>query len=169
MVKRSLIIVASAACLASCGGQSNAGKETAAEAITHVKAHGIKELMQQVMEPQAQLFWHSAGTITDETGEHDLSPTTDEGWQATRSAAATVTEMGNLMMTPQYAEGRGKDWLQFSKSLVEIGMKAEKAAADRNSDAIFETGGIMYRVCSSCHLVYMPKEPTPDAATNKPA
>jgi len=75
-----------------------------------------------------------------------------------------VSEMGNLLMTPQYAAGRGEDWLQFSRSLVEIGQRAEKAAIDRNSDAIFETGGTMYNVCSACHQAYPPKAPPAAAA-----
>jgi hypothetical protein len=123
----------------------------------HVKAHDIKQLMATVVQPQADVFWKSAGSYTDATGTHDLRPTTDEAWLRTRSAAATIAEMGNLLMTKQYAEGRGADWMQFSKSLVEIGVKAEKAAVDRSEDEIFEAGGTMYNVCTACHQVYPPK------------
>jgi hypothetical protein len=122
-----------------------------------IAAHDIQQLMAIVVQPQADIFWKSAGSVTDETGLHDLTPTTDAGWLATRSAAATVTEMGNLLMTPTYAEGRGEDWIQFSQALVQIGRKAEKAAVDRNSEAIFEVGGTMYNVCSACHQAYPPK------------
>jgi hypothetical protein len=150
--------------LASLTACSGSGKQAAEPAVTAVKAHDIKQLMAVVVQPQADVFWRSAGSVSDATGEHDLTPTTEEGWLATRSAAATVTEMGNLLMTPQYAEGRGEDWLQFSRSLVEIGQRAEKAAVDRNSEAIFETGGTMYNVCSACHQAYPPKEAVPAAA-----
>jgi len=149
-----LVSVLALMALTACNG---AGKQPAEPAATFVKAHDVKQLMAVVVQPQADVFWRSAGSVTDETGEHDLTPTTDAGWLATRSAAATVAEMGNLLMTPQYAQGRGEDWMQFSKSLVEIGQRAEKAAADRNSDAIFETGGTMYNVCSACHQAYPPK------------
>lgn len=121
-----------------------------------VKAHDIKQLMAVIVQPQADVFWRSAGSVTDASGTHDLTPTTDEAWLKTRSAAATITEMGNLLMTPQYAQGRGKDWLQFSRSLAEVGMQAEKAAVDRNTDAIFEVGGTIYNVCTACHQVYPP-------------
>jgi hypothetical protein len=164
MIKRSFIAAGAAALLAACGGSS----EPKQEAPRFVRAHDIHQLMENVMQPQADVFWRSSGWIVDEKGEHDLTPTTEEGWLATRSAAATVTEMGNLLMTPLYAQGRGKDWMEFSEALVQIGMRAEKAAVDRNSDAIMETGGVMYRVCQSCHEVYLP-EPTPEAAANQPA
>lgn len=145
-------MIVAAACLALLTGCKKAEEK----APTFVKAHDIKQLMATIVQPQADVFWKSAGSFTDESGTHELRPTTEEGWLRTRSAAATITEMGNLLMTEQYAKGRGEDWMQFSKSLVEIGQKAEKAAVDRSEDAIFETGGTMYNVCTACHQVYPP-------------
>ena len=129
----------------------------------YVKAHDINQLMVAIMQPQADVFWKSAGFISNSTGEHSLRPTTEAGWLATRSAAATVTEMGNLLMTPLYAEGHGEDWIQFSQSLVEIGKRAEKAAVDRDDDAIFEVGETMYNICSTCHQVFPPATTMPTA------
>jgi hypothetical protein len=162
MIKRSFIAASVVALLAACSGSS----EPKQEPPRFVKAHNTRQLMETVMQPQADVFWKSSGWIVDEKGEHDLTPTTEEGWLATRSAAATVTEMGNLLMTPLYSEGRGKDWMEFSQALVQVGMRAEKAAVDRNSDAIMDTGGVMYRVCTGCHEVYLP-EPETEAAANQ--
>ncbi len=148
-MKRMIVAAAALALMTGC-------QKAEEKAPTFVKAHDIKQLMATVVQPQADVFWKSSGTITDANGTIDLTPTTEEGWLRTRSAAATVTEMGNLLMTPQYAEGRREDWMAFSRSLVEIGMKAEKAAVDRDSDAIFEVGGTMYNVCTACHQVYPP-------------
>ena len=126
------------------------------EVSDYVRAHDIHHLMEVVVEPQADVFWNSSGAITNASGEHDLTPTTDEGWLATQSAAATIAEIGNLLMTPQFAQGRGSDWKQFARSLVEIGMRAEQAAVDRNSDAVLEVGATMDTVCEACHQVYLP-------------
>ena len=145
------IACAAAALLAGCGSGSKDG-DTDTQFVT---AHNIQQLMAYVLEPQAQVFWGSAGFIIDEDGEHDLTPTTDEGWLAARSAAATVTEMGNLLMTPMFAEGRDDDWMIYSRALVEIGQKAEQAAADKDSEAVFETGGLVYNVCRACNQVYV--------------
>jgi hypothetical protein len=146
------VAIAAAASLASC----NRADDGDAAAPTYVKAHDIKQLMATIVQPQADVFWRSSGSVMDEQGEHDLTPTTEERWLAARSASATVAEMGNLLQTPLYAEGRGADWIQFSKALVEIGMRAEQAVAARNSDAMFEVGGTMYNVCSACHQAYPP-------------
>ena len=89
-------------------------------------------------------------------GEHDIRPQTDEDWRTTRVAAASITEYGNLLMTPLYAEGRGEDWTDFARGLVEIGMRAEQAAIDRNPDAVFEVGDNLYNVCAGCHQLYPP-------------
>lgn len=153
-MRRDISVLSGALLLAACGGS---GKETAAVEPNYTKAHDIKQLMAVVVQPQADLFWKSAGTVTDDKGSHDLRPTTDEAWLRTQSAAGTLTEMGNLLQTPLYAGGRGKDWMQFAKALSEIGQKAEKAAKNRaGEDTIFEIGGTMYNVCTACHQVYPP-------------
>jgi hypothetical protein len=168
MIKRHAAALAATILLAGCGNRTpdsaataKPDAQTAAPAPLYVRAHTLKALMANVVDPQAQIFWHSSGSVSDATGDHDLTPTTDEGWNKTRSAAATVTEMGNLLMTPLYAKGRGEDWIQLSQALVQTGMKAEKAAADHNSDAVFETGGTLYEVCSACHQAYPPPVPPP--------
>lgn len=143
-----------AALLGACNASENKSGDSA-QSGEFVVAHNTQQLMAYIVEPQAQVFWGSAGFVIDEEGEHDLTPTTEEGWLATRSAAATVTEMGNMLMTPMFAEGRGEDWMTYSTALVEIGMKAEQAAADKDSDAVFETGGLMYNVCRACHQAYV--------------
>jgi len=152
-MRRAAMVLAGALLLAACG------RKPQADAVQPrlLKAHDMKQLMAVVVQPQADMFWKSAGTVSDGTGQHDLRPTTDEAWLRTQSAAATLVEMGNLMQTPLYAEGRGKDWLQFSRAMSEIGLKAERAAQARASeDAIFEIGGTMYNVCNACHQIYPP-------------
>ena len=123
--------------------------------------------MADVVQPQAEVFWNSAGTIIDETGEQDLAPTTDEGWAETQRAAAQIVESVKLLVTSAYAEGRGEDWVEFSQSLVEAAHQTEQAAANQDVDAVFEIGGTMYNVCTACHQVYIPEDlpPFADAGT----
>jgi len=151
-MRRMVYWLAIAVALSACDGTH--GK--AVEVPDYVRAHDIHHLMEVVVAPQADVFWSSSGTINDATGEHDLAPTTDEGWLATQSAAATVAEAGNLLLTPQFAAGRGEDWKQFAKSLVEIGIKAEKAVVDRDAAALMAVGATMDDVCDACHEVYLP-------------
>lgn len=152
----SLTLFAMAALLAACGQEDGGG--TAAGEPQYVKAHSMQQLMAQVVQPTAEVFWGSVQYISDETGEHDIVPQTDEDWQRTRTAAAALTEMGNLLMTPVHSEGRGADWIEYSRGLIEVGQKAEQAAANRDVDAVFEIGGTMYNVCTACHQAYLPEE-----------
>lgn len=143
------------ACLALALGACSAGEDDeAGDGEGYIQAHTIQQLMADVVQPTAEVYWGSAGWVVDEAGETDLTPTTDEGWIAARTSAATLTEMGNLLMTPLYAEGRGEDWMDFARGMVEVGARAEQAAVDRDSDAVFEVGGHMYNVCSGCHANY---------------
>jgi hypothetical protein len=151
-----------AALLAGCNAADEKGQATAGEP-QYVKAHSAQQLMAQVVQPTAEVFWDSVQYISDETGQHEILPETDEDWQRTRTAAATITEMGNLMMTPVYAEGRGADWIEFSRGLVQVGLQAEQAAANRDVDAVFEVGGTIYSVCSACHQAYLPEEQAAEA------
>lgn len=151
-MRRMVYWLAMAVALSACDGTP----EKAVEVSDYVRAHDIHHLMEVVVEPQAEVFWNSSGAIADASGEHDLTPATDEGWLATQSAAATIAEIGNLLLTPQFAEGRAEDWRQFAKSLVEVGMMAEKAAADRDAAAVLEVGATMDNVCEACHQVYLP-------------
>lgn len=153
MTSKIFAALSSAAMLVACGQADSGAEGSAGE--TYIQAHTIQELMANVVQPQAEVFWGAAGSVSDETGTHDLRPATDERWMATVSAAATVAEMGNLLMTPQYAEGRGEDWIAFSRGLVEVGQRAEKAAAERASeDELFRLGGEVYNVCTACHEAY---------------
>jgi hypothetical protein len=120
--------------------------------------------MANVVQPTADAYWQSVQFVSDETGDHDIRPETDEDWLATRTAAANLTEHGNLLMTPLYSEGRGADWMDFSRGLVEIGMQAEQAAIDRDPDKVFEVGGNLYNVCRGCHQLYPPAEGAADTS-----
>lgn len=164
MTGRSLTLFAVAALLAGCG---EAPKQPDPGQPRYLRVHSAGELMKQVVDPQAQAFWDSVRYVSDATGEHETVPTTDEEWQHTRTAAATVAEMGNLLMTPPYSEGRGEDWMEFSRGLAEAGRGAEKAAADRDVDGVFAAGGDLYAVCSACHMAYLPQEQAARANATK--
>ena len=157
MTKAQILVLASAAALAGCGGGNSGGD--AGDTAASDRAVRVQQLMANEVQPTAEVYWNSAGYVVDESGETDLTPTTEEGWAATLEATRKLQQLGELLQAPEYAEGRGEDWIQFSKSLVEISKRAEQTALDRDSEAIFEVGGVIYRVCSACHQVYPASQP----------
>ena len=116
----------------------------------------VQQLMAEDVQPTAEIFWDSVQFISDETGDHDIKPETDADWKKTRDAATRIGELGALLQTPAYTEGRGEDWVEFSRSLVDVSKLAEQAADAKDPDKVFEVGGTVYNVCSACHQVYPP-------------
>jgi hypothetical protein len=151
MTTKILVALSAAALLGSCSGEAAPAQNM------------VKELMKSTVDPQAQILWKAAGSYSDETGNHDLRPTTEEGWKAAQDAARAVAEAGRLMETAPYAEGRGEGWLAFTRGLTELAEKNEKAVADRLSDdELLALGGELYNVCKACHEAYPAAEPLPE-------
>jgi cytochrome c553 len=114
----------------------------------------IKELMERVIDPPADRFWESSGTIITAAGEKSRAPTTDAGWQDAANAAATLVEAANLLMMP----GRKRDdaeWMQYARQLQKTATAGMKAAQAKDEKAVFDTGGEIFLACRSCHMKYM--------------
>lgn len=124
----------------------------------------VQQLMAEDVQPTAQVYWDAVQYISDEEGEHDIFPKTEADWKKTRDAATQIIDLAELLQTPGYAEGRGDDWVEISRSLADVGRLAEQAADSRDPDKVFEIGGTMYSVCSGCHQVYPPAEGLPEEA-----
>jgi hypothetical protein len=110
-------------------------------------------LMNWVLDPAADVIWGSAGTITTFEGVEDLAPTTQEGWDAVRNAAATLAEMGNVLQIPGHS--KGEDWNEFSQGLTRTAVLLIEAAENKNDQQVFDYGGQLYNVCVACHQIYM--------------
>ena len=116
-------------------------------------ATGIAELMEWVLEPAADAVWDSAGQIITDAGVQDLAPTTEAGWDQVRNQAALISELGNLLMMPHFAQDR-PDWTEISRGLVRAGARVRRAVEARDAEALFDAGGLLYQVCVSCHQIY---------------
>jgi len=110
------------------------------------------QTMSWILDPAADVIWDSAGTIITAQGSEELAPTSDEGWAEVVSAAAVLTEAGNLLMMPGRAAG--DDWIEYSRGLVGAGQLALQAAEAQDSDALFDAGGRIFQVCKACHAQY---------------
>jgi hypothetical protein len=113
----------------------------------------VKTLMASVVDPTADIYWGAVGTVIDEKGITEISPTTTEEWDAVRNAAIIVAETGNLLMMSSRAKDGG-EWMKQARALVDVGQKAIRAAESHNRNAVFDTGAEMYDVCTSCHVKY---------------
>ncbi|MEJ6704520.1 MAG: hypothetical protein ACKVKL_02780 [Pseudomonadales bacterium] len=110
--------------------------------------------MNLVLDPAADVIWGSSGFILTEAGTEDLAPTTEAGWLAVQHSAMVVAESGNLLMMPGRSKDNG-DWQEISLALVDVGIRTSAAAEEKDADKLFDLGGELYRVCLSCHQLYI--------------
>lgn len=113
----------------------------------------MKQLMNSVVDPAADVVWGAVGTVVSAEGTEERAPKTDEEWAAVLNSAFVITESGNLMMMGSRAKDNG-EWMRQSQALIDVGIRTVKAAEARDKDAIFEVGGDIYGVCASCHQAY---------------
>ncbi|MEH6581606.1 MAG: hypothetical protein V7754_06685 [Halioglobus sp.] len=113
----------------------------------------VHHTMELLIDPAADIIWRSAGSIITEAGEQDLAPTTPEAWGNVESAAAILTESGNLLMMP--GRSLGQDWNEFSRDMIGAGILAMAAAEQQDATALFDAGGHIYQACLACHNQYL--------------
>lgn len=113
-----------------------------------------KELMDEVIEPAANVYWDAVGSVTDKRGTVEKAPRTDDEWKAVRNAAMVVAESGNLLMIEPRVRDRGQ-WMALARGLVLVGEKARKAAESRDKKAVFDVGAEVYQACVNCHSIYL--------------
>ena len=121
----------------------------------------MKQLMNWIIDPNADVVWGAVGTVVTAEGEEKTIPQTDEQWSVVRNSAATVIESGNLLML----NGRARnpdDWMQKVQELMRTANEVLQAAEAKDADTLFTAGSDMYLACSACHAAYIFAEGTPD-------
>jgi len=155
--------------LASCGptpesgGTGNASTESTAATggapVDPVKLP-MQEFMAHVMQFAGQNVWKWQGFVTDEKGEHDLSPKTEKDWEDAESASLTLAEVTNMLLT---ADRRVDDprWDAAVANVRNVAMKEAAAAQKKDYDAYFAAGGELDGACESCHIHFAPNYSAP--------
>ena len=80
----------------------------------------VKQLMNAMIDPQADEIWDATGWIITAAGEEERKPKNDEEWLAVMHHAVTVTEAGNLLMMAPRAKD-GDLWMKHSQELIDAG------------------------------------------------
>ena len=114
----------------------------------------MKQFMNHVLEPAADVVWDSAGYIVTMDGETSLAPTNDEEWAAVKAAGAMIVESGNMLMLPERSPDA--DWQEFAVAMSTVGLQVMAAADAQDDDAVFQTGATLYSVCVACHQIHAP-------------
>lgn len=123
----------------------------------------VKQLMANILEPAADVYWDAVGSIVDEKGTTEFAPSTPEEWTAVRNSAFVVAESGNLLMLAPRARDTA-EWMTYSKAMITAARRAIAAADARNAAAVFDVGAEVYETCVQCHAKYAVEQVRPNAA-----
>jgi hypothetical protein len=115
----------------------------------------VKQLMQGIVDPSADVVWESVATIYTRAGVEERRPRNEAEWANVRNHAMMLTEAGNLLMMPSRAKD-GDDWMKMSQELIDISAVALKAAEAKSIDGLYDVGGRIDEVCEKCHKKYWP-------------
>jgi hypothetical protein len=126
----------------------------------------MDEFMGHVVDPAAFVYWKGAGTEETAKGTRNLAPTTEEGWEALESGAATLIEAGNMLQLPGRPRAPEKDWDGFAQQLTALAIPAKAAAEKHDAKGVYDYGAKIYQVCTACHEEYVIQ---PQLKANGPA
>jgi hypothetical protein len=145
---RSLVLILIVSAAAAC---SRAPQPPPFKAVAETK-----ELMEDVMERQADIVWGATGSIITADGVEERQPQTEEEWIAVKAAAVNLTETGNLLMIPSRAQD-GDRWIQNVQRMMAQGERMIAAIDRKNVKEMFDVGSDLYDSCTNCHMHYMPE------------
>jgi hypothetical protein len=115
----------------------------------------VKQLMEWVIDPAADVVWESVQSISTEQGTKEIAPRNDEEWNAVRNAAAQLVEAGSSLTME--GRSRGDRWVRSAQRLTDTAQRALKAAEARDTAAVFASGGEIYNACAGCHRTFAPQ------------
>lgn len=159
VLMRSALVIALTGLLVNCS-DPNSPNTTNGSANSSIGTYDLRldmpALMNNVLEPVADVLWDYAGWVDDiNTGYEELYPKTDEEWLMVQQKAAQLIEAGNVLAMP----GRAVDndgWITYSNALSTAAALAYEAAQTQNREDFFQAGAQIYSVCSACHQSYNP-------------
>jgi hypothetical protein len=144
----------------------------------YVTTTPIRDLMQSIVDPNADELWNSVSIVITAKGTEKKFPRTDEEWKAVRGHAVTLVEATNLIMMPNRHVGypgqkadnpdyeRSPDeieamitkdratFLTKLQGLREAATKMLAAVDAKNVAAVDEAGDGLDKACEACHMTY---------------
>ena len=138
----------------------------------------IKDIMDSVVDPNADFIWESIATTVSAKGIEEKQPHTEEEWKAVRRSAVTLLEASNLLLVPdrhvakpgEKSENPGIElgpeeievlinqdratFIERALKLHDSVVPALKAIDEKNPEALLAAGDLIDQACEGCHLKY---------------
>jgi cytochrome c556 len=160
--------------LSACGISTEPSK-TVDEKTAFQPSASIQEIMNSIIDPNADAVWNAVATVSTIEGTEERSPKNDEEWLKVRQHAITLLEASNLLIIegrPVAAPGSSTSTVpaEHSADQIEADIQAHRAefikhahelhnatkeiitAIDaKNTDEVVRIGGKIEQACESCH------------------
>lgn len=158
----------------------------AAEAEPAFRTTGtIKEIMDSVIDPNADVLWESVSTTINREGTTEKMPRTDEDWLMVRRAAVTIVEATNLLVMDgrtiappghkseypgielepeemqKLVDADRASWVRYAHGLHDKAMVALKAIDAKSVQGLMDAGEGLDEACENCHKHYWYPEKKP--------
>ncbi len=138
----------------------------------------IKEIMDSVVDPNADVLWDSVSTTINREGTTEKQPRTDEDWKMVRRSAVALVEATNLLviegrkMAPAGDKSENPDielapeqmqklmdadraaWVKNAHGLHDAAMVALKAIDAKDVKGLMDAGEGIDTACENCHKQY---------------
>ena len=156
-------------------------RQAAASAAIMTRVGTVKEIMEGIVDPSADVLWESVATNITAAGIEEKAPKTDDEWATVQHSALVLAEAVNLLkmrgreiarpgdantksgpdapeLTPaEIQEKVNRDWslwITHANRLQETAIKAWGVANARDVNGIVDVGDAIDKACESCHLEY---------------
>jgi cytochrome c556 len=167
-----------AVCLALTGGAQAQSQGKASAESPYIPTATIKEIMDSMVAPTAQVLWDAVGVTVTEKGTVEKVPETDQEWATLRQNAVTLAEATNVLiipgrhvdepgaqtaaqtgeLAPPQIEARIKmdrmAWIAHAHVLHVAAMQAIKAIDAKDVQGLTDVGGTIDEACETCHLQF---------------
>jgi hypothetical protein len=138
----------------------------------------IKDIMDSMVDPSADVLWESVATIVTAAGTDERQPRTDDDWKNVHRSAVILVEATNLLrmdgrhvakakeksenpgieLEPEQMEKLITDdrqaFINFAQKLHDAAMPALKATEERDAKGLLDAGEGIDSACENCHLKY---------------
>jgi len=168
------VAVAGAIVVSGCSAKPEATQPPAAPAFTPVLS--VKELMENIVDPQADYVFDAVGSDVTPKGIVDITPTTDDDWTKIQRGAYVLAESSNLLkmtrkmapdgvanrekggpeLTPAQIEAKVKEnpalWNSHADTLRTEALKVVEIVKARDAGKLLAAGSAIDQACEACHL-----------------
>src|SRR5207247_11042067 len=159
--------------------------QEAANAAIMNRVCTVKDIMEGIVDPSADVVWESVATNITAAGVEEKAPRTDDEWAIVQHSALMLAEAANLLKMrgreiaragdanvtsgpdapeltpPEIQEKVNRDWglwISHANRLQETAIKAWQVANARDVNGIVEVGDAIDKACERCHLEYWSPE-----------